>query len=521
MTSSVRKLGPPVKASPGLKVPPKPPPARSRTPRIPPKPPPVKPRRGARELEPSTFGAGSASGERVGEGAVPIRVVRPKYDTGFNYEQARAKFEDPLRGYPKAAALPEVRPATPFNPASCPGRSVPKVALERSKESEEGVAKAKVRYAKPTPKRKGPALAQLSRQNPEPADLEVALSLVDDPEPANPKVSAIPIGSPEPANPKVSSPLVGRSGLDLSEDLKVPGCDPESVILEGSEAPERVSESIVPEVPPEPAVHTDSELSGVSLESIAPKEFQARGTSPEHAVPKVPPETAVSTDQQTRATSLELGVAERLRNPEVGSVGRHGALHVEIQPSEDIELRKVLWRDEHRPLAVHGNHRLGEVLLMLLRCDRELCFPLERFVPVRDELGASRRLSQLVVPSELQIESRQASATFGPWSVDKAALELLLSSPPDVAYTCPLLSEERFKPLILGGLQDHVCVNTHDLRLRFFRSGQTVRDLRRQLGQPKRSIAALCRCSRHWKVVAGDTVVEAEFVGLVWFLQNQ
>ena len=274
-------------------------------------------------------------------------------------------------------------------------------------------------------------------------------------------------------------------------------------------------------MPPEPAVPTESQPSGMSLEPVAPKEFQARGTSPKHAIFKVPSETAVSTDQQTRATSLELGVTEKLLNSEVGSDGRHGALHVEIQPSEDMELRKVLWRDEHRPLAVHGNHRLGEVLLMLLRCDRELCFPLERFVPVRDELGAPRRLSQLVVPSELRIESRQASAIVGPWSVDKAALEILLSSPPDVAYTCPLLSEERFKPLILGGLRDRACVITHDLRLRFFRSGQTVRDLRRQLDQPKRSIATLCRCSRHWKVVTGDTVVEAGFVGLVWFLQNQ
>ena len=183
---------------------------------------------------------------------MPIRVVRPKYDTGFNCEQqARAKFEDPLKGYPKAIALPEVRPATPFNPASCLGRSVPKVVPERSKESEEGVAKAKLRYAKPTPKRKGPALPQLSRQNPEPAHPEVALSLADgpepppvgnlepagckvlpstvdgpepanpkvsatskgSPEPANPKVSATSIGSPEPANPKVSSPLVSRKTI--------------------------------------------------------------------------------------------------------------------------------------------------------------------------------------------------------------------------------------------------------------------------------------------------------------------
>ena len=181
----------------------------------------------------------------------------------------------------------------------------------------------------------------------------------------------------------------------------------------------------------------------------------------------------------------------------------------------------MLWREEHRPLAVNGNHRLGEVLLMLLRCDRELCLPVERVVPVRDELGVSRRLSQLVVPSNLRIGSRPATPSLGPWSVDKAALEILLSSPPEVAHTCPLLAEESFKPLILGGLQGHVCVITHDLKLRSFRSGQTVRDLRRQLGQPKRSIATLCRCSRHWKVVGGDTVVGDGFVGLVWFLQNQ
>ena len=112
------------------------------------------------------------------------RVVHPKYDTGFNYEQARAKSEDPLRGYP-------------FNPASCLGRSVPEAAPERSQESREGVAKAELQYAKLTPKRKGPA-----RLNPEPAGPEVDSSLADSSEPDGPKASSSPVDDPEPADPK-------------------------------------------------------------------------------------------------------------------------------------------------------------------------------------------------------------------------------------------------------------------------------------------------------------------------------
>ena len=271
-------------------------------------------------------------------------------------------------------------------------------------------------------------------------------------------------------------------------------------------------------MPLDKSVQGELQSSSLSSEQAV---SQTGDMGPEQAVPKASYEAAGCPDRQTRTMSLEHRANERTTDLEASGGQSHGVLKVDIRPSEDSELRKVLWREEHRPLAVNGNHRLGEVLLMLLRCGRELCLPVERVVPVRDELGVSRRLSQLVVPSDLQIGSRPATPSFGPWSVDKAALEILLSSPPEVAHTCPLLSEESFKPLILGGLQGHVCVITHDLKLQFFRSGQTVRDLRRQLGQPKRSIATLCRCSRHWKVVAGDTVVGTGFVGLVWFLQNQ
>ena len=75
LTSSVRRLGPPAKADPGVKTPPKPPPPRSRTPRAPPKPPPVKSRRTASEPESPSPGVSSVSGKRGSESAAPIRVV--------------------------------------------------------------------------------------------------------------------------------------------------------------------------------------------------------------------------------------------------------------------------------------------------------------------------------------------------------------------------------------------------------------------------------------------------------------
>ena len=328
LTSSTRRLGPPAKANPGVKTPPKPPPARSRAPRIPPKPPLVKSRGIASEPKPPSPGVSSVSGKRGSEVVVPIRVVRAKYDTGFNYEQARARSEDPLRGYPKATTLPEVRPAVPFNPASCIGRSVPKVVPERSKESEEGVAKAKLRYAKPTPKQKGPALDQLSRQNPEPAGPEVAFSLADSPEPeglevsssleddpkafpssvggpepTGPKVTLPPVGSPKPAvfkvsssqvgspklggckvasprvgssesaTPKFSSPSLGGFEAASPEDPEVSGYGPEPDGLEGTNAPVKVSP--VPEAPKDP------QHSGIGFELTAVEESQGFGTSPE------------------------------------------------------------------------------------------------------------------------------------------------------------------------------------------------------------------------------------------------
>ena len=297
-----------------------------------------------------------------------------------------------------------------------------------------------------------------------------------------------------------------RSRSDLSKNL-TPECDTESVNRESPEPPEQASGSVASDVPRDKPVQRELQSSSRSVEQAA---SQIRDISTEQAGPEVSHEAAGYPDRQTGARSVEHRIEERTADSEASGSERNGVLKVDVRPSEDSELRKVLWREEHRPLAVNGNHRLGEVLLMLLRCDRELCLPVERVVPVRDELGVSRRLSQLVVPSDLQIGSRPATPSLGPWSVDKAAL-----------HTCPLLAEESFKPLILGGLQGHVCVITHDLKIRSFRSGQTVRDLRRQLGQPKRSIATLCRCSRHWKVVAGDTVVGDGFVGLVWFLQNQ
>ena len=318
---------------------------------------------------------------------------------------------------------------------------------------------------------------------------------VGSPEPARTKVPADPVGNPEHANPKGAITPIGSSELI-----------------------EQASGSVASEVP------TGKSDQG-ELQSSRPNSEQAvsrtRDLGSEQAVPNAFYEAAGYPDRQARNIDLEHLTNDRTTAPEASGGQSHGVLKVDVRPSEDSELRKVPWREEHRPLAVNGNHRLGEALLMLLRCDRELCPPVERVVPVKDEVGVSRRLSQLVVPSDLQTGSRPATPSFGPWSIDKAALEILLSSPPEVAHTCPLLAEESFKPLILGGMQGHVCVITHDLKVRSFRSGQTVQDLRRQLGQPKRSIATLCRCSRHWKVVAGDTVVGDGFVGIVWFLQNQ
>ena len=117
LTSSVRRLGPPAKADPGVK-----------TPRVPPKPSPVKSRGTASEPESPSPGVSSAPGKRGSEGAAPIRVVRPKFDTGFNYEEARAKLMSAPGGYPQGTTLPEVRPAVLFNPSTRFTQAVPKVA---------------------------------------------------------------------------------------------------------------------------------------------------------------------------------------------------------------------------------------------------------------------------------------------------------------------------------------------------------------------------------------------------------
>ena len=333
LTSPTRRLGPPAKANLRVETPPKPPPARSRTPRIPPKPPLVKSRGIASEPKPSSSGVGSVSGKRGSEVAVPVRVVRPRYDTGFNYEQARAKSEDPLRGYPKATTLPEVRPAVPFNPASCLGSSVPKVVPERSKELEEGVAKAKFRYAKPTPKQKGPALVQLSRQNPEPAGPKVSSSLVGNPEPAGPKLTSSPVGSPNPAvfrvsslsspksaGSKVASPRVGSPesatpkfsspplrGFEVAspEDPEAPGHGPELGGLEETNVPVHVPELGIHEVSPVPEVPKDPQHFGRGLELTALEKSHV-GTGPKPASPEVLPPVV----DNPEAASSELGNSE-------------------------------------------------------------------------------------------------------------------------------------------------------------------------------------------------------------------
>ena len=286
LTSSVRRLGPPPKVDPGVKTPPKPPPARSRTPRVPPKPPPVKPRRAANEPE--------SPGKRGSEGAAPIRVVRPKFDVGFNYEEARAKLMSAPGGYPQATTLPEVRPAILFNPSTRFTQAVPKLAPKAIQEPGEQLDEAGVRevrpipkveassliYARPTPKRKGVASSPRSGQSsepavpqnlqssgvsvelgargrshavgaslepagregspspvdsPEPANPKVCTPPVDSPEPANPKVCTPPVGSPEPANPKVCTPPVGSPGPANPKVRATPIGSPESTVPVGSE----------------------------------------------------------------------------------------------------------------------------------------------------------------------------------------------------------------------------------------------------------------------------------------------
>ena len=158
------------------------------------------------------FGVGSVSGERVSEGAVPIRVVRPKYDIGFNNEEARAKSMNAPGGYPQPTTLPEVRLAGLFNPSTRFSQAVPKVAPKVTQESGEQLDEApkvensNLRYARPTLKRKSLVSSLRSGQSSEPAVLQdlqssgVSVELV-----ARGGSRAIGTG-PEPTGHKASSP---------------------------------------------------------------------------------------------------------------------------------------------------------------------------------------------------------------------------------------------------------------------------------------------------------------------------
>ena len=190
-------------------------------------------------------------------------MARPKFDVGFNYEEARAKLMSASGGYPQAATLPEVRPAILFNPSTRFTLAVPKVAPKATQEpgeqlDEAGVREARpipkveassLRYARPTPKRKSVASSPQPGQSSEPAvppDLQTSTvrvepgargrlhdvsaglepaggedstSLVGSPEPASLKVCTPLEDSPEPANPQFCASLVGSlepAGLEGS-----------------------------------------------------------------------------------------------------------------------------------------------------------------------------------------------------------------------------------------------------------------------------------------------------------------
>ena len=138
-------------------------------------------------------------------------------------------------------------------------------------------------YARPTPKLKDLARAQLSRQGseqgnpkgpqpleptPEPADPKVSSCPVGSPEPAGPKGSVIPIGSSEPVSPKVPSVRVDKSRSDLSKDLTL-GCDTESVNRGSPELPEQASGSVASDVPRDKPVQRELQSSSQSVEQAA------------------------------------------------------------------------------------------------------------------------------------------------------------------------------------------------------------------------------------------------------------
>ena len=102
-------------------------------------------------------------------------------------------------------------------------------------------------------------------------------------------------------------------------------------------------------------VQGELQLSSLGSEQAA---SQTGDVGPEQAVPKASYEAAGYPDRQTRTMGLEHRTNERITDPEASGGQSHGVLKVDIRPSEDSELRKVLWREEHRPLAVNGNHRL-------------------------------------------------------------------------------------------------------------------------------------------------------------------
>ena len=502
------------------------------------------------------------------------RVVKARFDSGFDYQEARknaaGSTSSMSAGYASLASLPQVRPPVPFNPAAHLSRVAEGVTSEGTGASKRETFETPRRYAKPTPKvkrsrspRDSPdtgesQCGELGTRHPkdpppvvgspevvipnsvEPeatstkasqgtgCDSAVKGSKLDDqggtqlsivrPEPAGVKVASPRIGGPKPGVSQgpgtlgTKSEYIGQvDALPISPNVRTTGIGHNTA---GSASSGHEAEQLVCER--EGSESKDSPKVGrLGASDLRASEPASTSTGAESALPMSHGSSSIL--QCASSTLNRERVEQRLVQQEYSAL-------IEINANPNLSYRTV--RMTHAPgkveqLKVHASRRVLEILLLTWRSGFQLK-ELSRHVQGAEgssvPMDASIRvpIGRLIVGSILTARYER-DLRGHPAEINASLVQTLLESPQGSEANCRRCDPLRNARIFVQSSGENVPMLMNlRMQLRPYPIGTTCEEVLIELQLQSHTIVGLCRAFTHWMPIPGQFRMQPSWCTLVW-----
>ena len=488
------------------------------------------------------------------------RIVKARIPTGFDYEKARAKAKECPDGYRQTQGLPTVRPGLPFNPSTHlnpdvfrvdpkgpqgPGEQ-PEVVGEQAAEPPHDVGNRRGGYARPTPKLKDLARAQLFRQRSNVASPEDPLRSDDKYEQADPETAPSLVNESGTSCGLIASeePQDKSVGMDpdSTKGLQSRGNSPEAVVpkfpLPRDSGPE--PESDTPDLTPQPVSgsqdfgHQLRERETIQV-SVVSEEAQSLGLESTSPIPRVSPPVVGSLEPAIHNLSapepaipkVPHGLRRESSTPEVeSSQGQHKrySVGIEIGTSEETSYRtvKITYASgQVEQIRVHASRRVLEILLLAWKPGVQLQ-SLGRHLQgdagsaVSLDVNTRVPIGRLIVGSVITARYEE-DASGHHAEVNTTLVQTLLGSSQGSEANCNRCDPLRHGRIFIPSSGENVPMLMNlQMQLRAYPIGTTCEEVLTEFQLQSHPVVGLCRAFTHWVIVPKQFRLQPGWGLIIW-----